>query len=59
MKLTFTGTEKEKETFMDDLMDSDFCPFLSCSTLCAKHDMCIECIRENIEWHIEDGGGHE
>ncbi len=54
MKITFTGTEKEKEAFMDDLMDSDFCPFHS--MLCANHDMCIECLRKNIEWKIEGEG---
>ena len=48
MKITFTGTEKEKEIFMDDLTDSDFCPFHS--MLCANHDVCIECLRKNIEW---------
>lgn len=55
MKITFTGTEKEKETFMDDLMDSDFCPFSSCSTYCAKYDMCSDCLKENIEWKIVEG----
>ena len=55
MKITFTGTEKEKETFMDDLMDSNFCPFHSMR--CASHDVCFECLRKNIEWKIKDGDG--
>ena len=57
MKVTFTGTEKEKEAFMDDLMDSDFCPFRS--TLCANHDVCFECLEKNIVWQIEEVNRNE
>ena len=53
MKITFTGTEKEKEIFMEDLMYSDFCPFHSYH--CSNRDMCIECLRKNIEWKIKVG----
>ena len=52
MKITFTGTEEEKERFMDDLMASDFCPFHSMS---CGHNVCIECLRKNIEWQMKDG----
>ena len=46
-------TEKEKEKMIEILATSYKCPFLDKMTACDSRKDCRDCIKENIEFHVD------
>ena len=49
----YVDTEEQKERLIDVLEDSSICPFLGSDNRCSTGRACRDCIKENIEFHVD------
>ena len=49
----YVDTEAQKERLLDVLEDSSICPFLRDDNGCLTGRVCMDCIKENIEFHVD------
>ena len=49
----YVDTEAQKERLIDVLEDSSICPFLRSDNRCSTGRVCRDCIKENIEFHVD------
>ena len=49
----YVDTEEEKERLINSLDDSYTCPFLEYVPGCFNGRECRDCIKENVEFHID------
>ena len=49
----YVDVEEQKERILDILEDSCFCPFLGGISRCLTGRTCRDCIKENIEFHVD------
>ena len=49
----YVYTEEQKERLIDALEDSSICPFLGYISECLTGRACRDCIKENIEFHVD------
>ena len=49
----YVDAEEQKERLLDILEGSSFCPFLGYIGGCLTGRACRDCIKENIEFHVD------
>ena len=49
----YVDAEEEKRRLLDILEGSSFCPFLGYISGCLTGRTCSDCIKENIEFHVD------
>ena len=52
----YVDTEEQKERLIDVLEDSSICPFLRGNNGCMSALECRDCIKEDIEFHVDSDG---
>ena len=49
----YVDAEEQKRRLLDILEGSSFCPFLGYISGCLTGRACRDCIKENIEFHVD------
>ena len=49
----YVDTEEQKEKLIETLTTSYKCPFLDGMATCDSQKDCRDCIKENIEFHVD------